>query len=223
MRNDEPVILLLLLFCTLAIKSSLHSHEHWAWLQCQELPTMYKEPQRQKSCDTSLISLNLSCFCAASYMYGAINSSFPSNLISCSSNKTNSDPDTWETLPVCASTSMHSRPEIIHFPSPSGISIGGSHGGDRGVHGLMVFKKAPRIVTSVPLIVSLQLCYRSWRRFKEACTAWWSSRKRHLQACLQSVRCSVQENAKHHRLCAIVSGCVLHFKLTEGSTKPYDC
>ena len=114
-------------------------------------------------------------------------------------------------------------PEIIHFPSPSGISIVGSHGGDRGVHGLMVFKKAPRIVTSVPLIVSLQLCYRSWRRFKVACTAWWSSRKRHLQACLQSVRCSVQENAKHHRLCAIVSDCVLHFKLTEGSTKPYDC
>ena len=121
------------------------------------------------------------------------------------------------------SSMQHSRPEIIHFPSPSGISIDGSHGGDRGVHGLMVFKKAPRIVTSVPLIVSLQLCYRSWRRFKEACTAWWSSRKRHLQACLQSVRCSVQENAKHHRLCAIVSDCVLHFKLTEGSTKPYDC
>ena len=114
---------------------------------------------------------------------------------------------------------MHSRPEIIHFPSPSGISIGGSHGGDRGVHGLMVFKKAPRIVTSVPLIVSLQLCYRSWRRFKEACTAWWSSRKRHLQACLQSVRCSVQENAKHHRLCAIGSGCVLQVQVNRRFNK----
>ena len=94
MRNDEPVILLLLLFCTLAIKSSLHfTHTSielgYSVKNCQPC-VKYRETQCQKSCDTSLISLNLSCFCAASYMYGAINSSFPSNLISGSLNKTNS-------------------------------------------------------------------------------------------------------------------------------------
>ena len=120
MRNDEPVILLTLLFCTLAIKSSLHfTHTSielgYSVKNCQPC-VKYREPQCQKSCDTSLISLNLSCFCAASYMYGAINSSFPSNSISGSSNKTNSDPDTWETLPVCAFTSAAFQTREHPFP-----------------------------------------------------------------------------------------------------------